>query len=268
MSLSSRGVKQQQRQHLERPPKQGVPLGTRARREKNAAGEQRPGAHTAVARQQERSRRKSKDCQEKEGRSRSGDVAPQDSGGGTTASLTPPFAPEDDSVKPSSCPPAPRLGPVQKKSLAKTQTSPRTDLQQKAPTVQMIVRRGIGPSWAPEKSGYASSESDFSEGSPLRSRAVAAEATVSGGEDRMSSTLPNATTERDRTAANNAATVVVAEGKQPRVAKSSEEVGWTNSGSISNGEVGGGGGKESSGDRARLDVSATTEVTDAMITPA
>eukprot|EP00903_Cladosiphon_okamuranus_P020317 g18641.t1 len=255
-----RGVQQQRPQHRE-PPRQGMPLGTPPcpRRENNTTAEQRPGAHTAVERQREWSRRKSKDRQEKEGRPRSFDAAPEDSGGGATASLTPRSAPEDDSVKPSSCPPAPQLGPVQKKPSPQNQTNPQIHPQQNAQTVQTIVRRGIGPSWVPEKSGYASPESDFSEGSPLRTRAVAAEATASGGEDRMPSTSPNAMTGRDRILGTNAGTVTV-DRTPPRVAKSSEKTSWTNPSPIPNGDVNVGVAKESSGDGERLDASASTEI--------
>lgn len=128
----------------------------------------------------------------------------------------------------------------------------------------MIVLRGIGPScWVPEKSGYASSESEFPEVSPSSSRAVAAVVAVSDGDVRASSTLPNATTERDRNLGANAAGAVMAAERQPDVARSPEKAGWTTSGSISDVDVSESIARESGGDRLRLDISATTEVTDA-----
>lgn len=260
-----RDTQRQRRQLQERSQNQGLPPETppRAGRAQNP-GEQPPEVQHAVALQQERSRRETNECQEKEGRPSSVYAAAEDSGGGATASLTPPSAPEDDSVRPSSCPPAPRLGPVQEMTSAEMQTTPRTGLQQEAPAVQIAVRRDTGTSWAPEKSGYASSDSEFSEGSPLRSRAVEADATICGGEDRVSSTLPNETTERDQILGPDAATVVMAAGRQPTGVRSSEKAGCTTSGSISAGDVGGGVAKESGGDRVRLDVS---EVTHAMVAP-
>ena len=229
-------------------------------RRTQSAGEQHPAAGIAIAWLQ--SRRKGKGRQNNESPPRFADAAPEDSGGGATASLTPPSAPEDGSVKPSSYPPAPRLGATQTKTFAKVQALPQTDSQQKAPTAQKKVRRGIGPDWAPEKSGYESSESDVSEGNPSRSRADGAEATASGGEDPGPSTLPDPTTARDRT---NFATVAMAAGRQPAVARSSEKTGTT-SGSTSYG-VSRRRAKESGGDRVRLDVSTSTEVTDEMVAP-
>lgn len=235
-------------------------------RRTQSAGEQQPGADVAVAWLQERSRRKGKDRQENEGAPRFADAAQEDSGGGATASLTPPSAPKNGSVKPSPNPPAPRLGPIQRKTLAKVQATPRTDPQQKAPTAHKNVRRGVGPGWAPEKSGYKSPESDLSDSDPLRSRAVAAAVTVSGGEDPDSSPLPNPTTARDRTLGTNAATVAMAAGGQPAVARSSEKGDWTKAlGSISD-DTSRRRAKKSDGHRERLDVSATTEVTDTMVT--
>jgi len=119
---------------------------------------------------------------------------------------------------------------------------------------QPVVHGGAGgASWAPEKSGYASSETDFSDASPLRSRASVVLSEGRGGEARDPSALSGAKTGSAIVADIGVASVVAAaaEARPPEI----EKAGWTTSSSVSDVDV-----SESGGDRVGLNTAASTEV--------